>query len=159
MPGLKRVQINSVSKKVVKFVKYKNNGDLRRQLNVCLRSLFHWSIVTDYRISNWRCSAFMYIKEEVLSIYLSLDLIMKAEEPTVFYDHLIVSLVFSKLQGSSQNDNAQIRTGTNRKIGIVIIWMLFSIVKSYCFCCCEVLGPQLFFDFTSGLKKNTCHPN
>jgi len=31
----------------------------------------------------------MYIKEEVLSIYLSLDLIMKAEEPMVFYDHLI----------------------------------------------------------------------
>ena len=54
-------------------------------------------------------------------MYLSLDLIMKAEEPIVFYDHLIFSLVFSKLQGSSQNDNAQIRTGTNRKIGIVII--------------------------------------
>ena len=95
----------------------------------------------------------MYIKEEVLSIYLSLDLIMKAEEPMVFYDHLIFSLVFSKLQGSSQNDNAQIRTGTNRKIGIMIIWMLFCIVKSYCLCCCEVLGPQLFFDFTPGLKK------
>ena len=64
----------------------------------------------------------MYIKEEVfINVPLSLDLIMKAEEPTVFYDHLIVSLVFSKLQGSSQNDNAQIRTGTNRKIGIVII--------------------------------------
>ena len=90
-----------------------------------------------------------------INVPLSLDLIMKAEEPTVFYDHLIVSLVFSKLQGSSQNDNAQIRTGTNRKIGIVIIWMFFSIVKSYCFCCCEVLGPQLFFDFTSGLKKKT----
>ena len=71
----------------------------------------------------------------------------------VFYDHLIFSLVFSKLQGSSQNDYAQIRTGTNRKIGIMIIWMLFSIVKSYCLCCCEVLGPQLFFDFTLGLKK------
>ena len=97
----------------------------------------------------------MYVKEEVLSIYFSLDLIIKAEEPIVFYDYLIFSLVFSKLQGSSQNDNAQIRTGTNRKIGIVIIWMLFSIVKSYCLCCCEVLGPQLFFDFTSGLKKKT----
>ena len=154
MPGLKRVQISSVSKKVVK---YYNNGHLRRQLNVCLRSLFHWGIVTDYRISNWRSSAFMYIKEE--SIYFSLDLIMKAEEPMVFYDHLIFSLVFSKLQGSSQNDIAQIRTGTNRKIGIMIIWMLFSIVKSYCLCCFEVLGPQLFFDFTSGLEKNTCHPN
>ena len=89
--------------------------------NVCLRSHFHWSIVTDYRISNWRSSAFMYIKEEVLSMYLSLDLIMKAEEPMVFYDHLIFSLVFSKLQGSSQNDNAQLRTGTSRKIGIMII--------------------------------------
>ena len=97
----------------------------------------------------------MYIKEEVLSIYLSLDLIIKAEEPMVFYDHLIFSLVLSKLQGSSQNDKAQIRTGTNRKIGIMIIWMLFCIVKSYCLCCCEVLGPQLFFDFTSGLKKKT----
>ena len=63
----------------------------------------------------------MYVKEEVLSIYFSLDLIIKAEEPIVFYDYLIFSLVFSKLQGSSQNDNAQIRTGTNRKIGIVII--------------------------------------
>ena len=159
MPGLKRVQMNSVSKKVVNFVTYKNNDHLRRQLNVCLRSLFRWSIVTDHRISNWRSSAFMYIKEEILSIYLSLDLIMKAEEPMVFYDDLIFSLVFSKLQGSSQNDNAQKRTGTNRKIGIMMIWMLFSIVKSYCFCCCELLGPQLFFDFTSGLKKNTCHPN
>ena len=39
----------------------------------------------------------------------------------VFYDHLIFSLVFSKLQGSSQNDYAQIRTGTNTKIGIMII--------------------------------------
>ena len=73
---------------------------------------------------------------------------MKAEEPMVFYDHLIFSLVFSKLQGSSQNDNAQITTGTNRKIGIMIIWMLFSIVKSYCLCCCEVLGPQLFSNLT-----------
>ena len=54
-------------------------------------------------------------------MYLSLDLIMKAEEPMVFYDHLIFSLVFSKLQGSSQNDNAQLRTGTSRKIGIMII--------------------------------------
>ena len=63
----------------------------------------------------------MYIKEEILSIYLSLDLIMKAEEPMVFYDDLIFSLVFSKLQGSSQNDNAQKRTGTNRKIGIMMI--------------------------------------
>jgi len=35
----------------------------------------------------------------------------------------------------------------------MIIWMLFSIVISYCLCCCEVLGPQLFFDFTLGLKK------
>ena len=150
MLGLKGASSNKqcVSKKVVK-----NNGHLRRQLNVCLGSLCYWSIVTDYRISNWRSSAFMYIKEEVLSIYLSLDLIMKAEEPMVFYDHLIFSLVFSKLQGSSQNDNAQIRTGTNRKIGIVIIWMLFSIVKSYCLCCCEVLGPQLFFDFSMGLEK------
>ena len=76
---------------------------------------------------------------------------MKAEEPMVFYDHLIFSLVFSKLQGSSQNDNAQIRTGTNRKIGIMIIWMWFCIVKSYCLCCCEVLGPQLFSDLTLGL--------
>ena len=122
-----------------------------KKKNVCLRSHFHWSIVTDYRISNWRSSALMYIKAEILSIYLSLDLIMKAEEPMVFYDHLIFSLVFSKLQGSSQNDNAQLRTGTSRKIGIMIIWMLFCIVKSYCLCCCEVFGPQLFFDFTSGL--------
>ena len=29
--------------------------------------------------------------------------------------------------------------------------MLFSIVKSYCLCCCEVLGPQLFSDLTLGL--------
>ena len=98
-----------------------NNGHFRRPLNVFLRSLCHCSIVTDYRISTWRSSTFTYIKEEVLSIYLSLDLIMKAEEPMAFYDHLIFSLVFSKLQGSSQNDIAQIRTGTNRKIGIMII--------------------------------------
>ena len=57
-------------------------------------------ISSDYRISNWRSYAFMYMKE-VFSMYLSLDLIMKAEEPMVFYDHLIFSLVFSKLQGSS----------------------------------------------------------
>ena len=94
----------------------------------------------------------MYIKE-VFSMYLSLDLIMKAREPMVFYDHLIFSLVFSKLQGSSQNDNAQIRTGTSRKIGIMIICILFSIVKSYCLCCCKVLGPQLFFDFMLRLEK------
>ena len=90
-------------------------------------------------------------------MYLSLDLIMKAEEPMVFYDHLIFSLVFSKLQGSSQNDYAQITTvyttGTSRKIGIMIICILFSIVKSYCLCCCKVLGPQLFFDFMLGLEK------
>ena len=86
-------------------------------------------------------------------MYLSLDLIMKAGEPMVFCDHLIFSLVFSKLQGSSQNDNAQIRTGTSRKIGIMIICILFSIVKSYCLCCCKVLGPQLFFDFMLGLEK------
>ena len=94
----------------------------------------------------------MYIKE-VFSMYLSLDLIMKAGEPMVFCDHLIFSLVFSKLQGSSQNDNAQIRTGTSRKIGIMIICILFSIVKFYCLCCCKVLGPQLFFDFMLGLEK------
>ena len=29
--------------------------------------------------------------------------------------------------------------------------MLFSIVKSYCLCCCEVLGPQLFSNLTLGL--------
>ena len=29
--------------------------------------------------------------------------------------------------------------------------MLFSIVKSYCLCCCEVLGPQLFSDLALGL--------
>ena len=86
-------------------------------------------------------------------MYLSLDLIMKAEEPMVFYDHLIFSLVFSKLQGSSQNDYAQITTVTSRKIGIMIICILFSIVKSYCLCCCKVLGPQLFFDFMLGLEK------
>ena len=86
-------------------------------------------------------------------MYLSLDLIMKAGEPMVFCDHLIFSLVFSKLQGSSQNDNAQIRTGISRKIGIMIICILFSIVKSYGLCCCKVLGPQLFFDFMLGLEK------
>ena len=86
-------------------------------------------------------------------MYLSLDLIMKAEEPMVFYDHLIFSLVFSKLQGSSQNDYAQITTVTSRKIGIMIICILFSIVKFYCLCCCKVLGPQLFFDFMLGLEK------
>ena len=86
-------------------------------------------------------------------MYLSLDLIMKAEEPMVFYDHLIFSLVFSKLQGSSRNDYAQITTVTSRKIGIMIICILFSIVKSYCLCCCKVLGPQLFFDFMLGLEK------
>ena len=42
-------------------------------------------------------------------MYLSLDLTMKSEEP----------MVFSKLQGSSQNNNAQLRTGTSRKIGII----------------------------------------
>ena len=42
-------------------------------------------------------------------MYLSLDLIMKSEEP----------MVFSKLQGSSKNNNAQLRTGTRRKIGII----------------------------------------
>ena len=86
-------------------------------------------------------------------MYLSLDLIMKAGEPMVFCDHLIFSLVFSKLQGSSQNDYAQITTVTSRKIGIMIICILFSIVKSYCLCCCKVLGPQLFFDFMLGLEK------
>ena len=94
----------------------------------------------------------MHIKE-IFSMYFSLDLIMKAEEPMVFYDHLIFSLVFSKLQGSSQNDYAQITTVTSRKIGIMIICILFSIVKSYCLCCCKVLGPQLFFDFMLGLEK------
>ena len=59
-------------------------------------------------------------------MYLSLDLIMKAEEPMVFYDHLIFSLVFSKLLRSSQNDFAQIRTGTSRKIGIMIIYSALS---------------------------------
>ena len=86
-------------------------------------------------------------------MYLSLDLIMKAGEPMVFCDHLIFSLVFSKLQGSSQNDYAQITTVTSRKIGIMIICILFSIVKSYCLCCCKVLGPRLFFDFMLGLEK------
>ena len=86
-------------------------------------------------------------------MYLSLDLIMKAEEPMVFYDHLIFSLVFSKLQGSSQNDNAQITTVTSRKIGIMIICILFSIVKFYRLCSCKVLGPQLFFDFMWDIKR------
>ena len=35
----------------------------------------------------------------------------------------------------------------------MIICILFSIVKSYCFCWCKVLGPQLFFDFMLGLEK------
>ena len=86
-------------------------------------------------------------------MYFSLDLIMKAEEPMVFYDHLIFSLVFSRLQGSSQNDYAQITTVTSRKIGIMIICILFSIVKFYCLCCWKVLGPQLFFDFMLGQQK------
>ena len=47
-------------------------------------------------------------------MYLSLDLIMKAEEPMVFYDHLIFSLVFSKLQGSSQSIPEQLCTNKNR---------------------------------------------
>ena len=51
----------------------------------------------------------MYIKEEVLSMYFSPDLIIKSEEP----------MVFSKLQGSFQNNNAQLRTGTSRKIVII----------------------------------------
>ena len=51
----------------------------------------------------------MYIKEEVLSMYLSLDLIMKSEEP----------MVLSKLRGPSKNNNAQLRTETRRKIGII----------------------------------------
>ena len=75
-------------------------------------------------------------------MYLSPDLIIKSEEP----------MVFSKLQGSSQNNNAQLRTGTSRKIDISLN-IIFSIVKSYCLRCCEVLRPQLFFEFTLGLEK------
>ena len=43
-------------------------------------------------------------------MYLFLDLKLKGEKPLIFFDHLIFSLVFSILQGSSQSDNAQIRT-------------------------------------------------
>ena len=96
----------------------------------------------------------MYIKEKVLSIYLSLDRIMKAEEPMIFYDHLIFSLVFSKLQGSCQNDNAQIRTGTNRKIGIMIIWICYSALSNPIVCVAAKFS-DLSFSSTShrDLKK------
>ena len=65
-------------KKIVKFVKYyTQKGYLRRQLKFACESFVISQISSDYRYSNWRSYAFMYIKE-VFSIYLSLDLIMKA---------------------------------------------------------------------------------
>ena len=60
---------------------------------------------------------------------------MKADEPMVFYNHLIFFAGFgSKLQGSSQNDNAQIRENAIDSI--------------------EFLREGIRDGY-----KNTCHPN
>ena len=135
-------------KKIVKY--YTQKGYLRRQLKFACEAFVISQISSDCRISNWRSYAFMYVKE-VFSMYLSLDLIMKAEEPMVFYDHLIffsgflqTATILPEWLCTNKNRNKQ----KNRHYD-----HLFSIVKSYCLCCCEVLRPQLFFDFTLGLEK------
>ena len=75
-------------------------------------------------------------------MYLSPDLIIKSEEP----------MVFSKLQGSFQNNNAQLKS-RNKQKNRYHLNIIFSIVKSYCLRCCEVLRPQLFFEFTLGIEE------
>ena len=74
-------------------------------------------------------------------MYLSPNLIIKSEEP----------MVFSKLQGSFQN-NAQLKN-RNKQKNRYHLNIIFSIVKSYCLSYCEVLRPQLFFEFTLGIEK------
>ena len=77
---------------------------------------------------------------------------MKAEEPMVFYDHLIFSLVFSKLRGSSipewlctnKNRNKQKKRHHDP---------LNFIQHCHCLCYCKVLGPQLSSTSCWDLKR------
>ena len=74
-------------------------------------------------------------------MYLSLDLIMKSEEPMVFSnckDRLRI------IMHNYEQEQAEKSASFEYYIRIF---------KSYCLCCCEVLRPQLFLDFTLGLEK------
>ena len=49
-----------------------------------------------------------------------------------------------RMKGTNKNRNKQKNRHHDH------LNMLFRIVKSYCLCCCEVLGPQFFSDLTLG---------
>ena len=77
---------------------------------------------------------------------------MKAEEPMVFYDHLIFFSGFLQNAGIVPEWSAQIRTGTNRKIGIMIIWICYLALSNPIVCVAAKFSDLSFsFDFTLGL--------